>query len=184
MNRLIGLALFVTVATIVWWSTMGFFNDDNLSQPAQAKHYIEIFMNEFEMTAMNENGAPAYILNGSKYERYNDSDDAIVKQPIIFLLNTDKQWKISADLALVNNKKETVLLKDNVMMQQQNIEPSITVHTQRLLINTKSQIAHTELPVDITQGGSHMTSVGMIYNHMSSELELLSNVSGTLSIHE
>ncbi|MDT8282190.1 MAG: LPS export ABC transporter periplasmic protein LptC [Gammaproteobacteria bacterium] len=178
MKRLIGLALFVTVASIAWWSTMDFFGEDDLTQPAHAKHYIEIFMDKFELTAMSKNGTPAYILNGTRYEQYNDSDDAIVTQPVIFFLNTDKQWKISADLALVNNKKETVLLKDNVLMQQQNIEPSITVHTQRLLIDTRSQIAQTELPVDITRGNSHLTSVGMIYNNISSELEFLSNVSG------
>lgn len=184
MKSQIGLALFVAVAIIAWWSTMVFFDDDNKIQPTQAKHYIEIFMNKFEMTAMNENGTPAYILNGTRYEKYNDSDEAIVNKPVIFLLNTDKQWKISADLALVNNKKETVLLKDNVLVQQQNIEPSITLSTQRLQIDTKSQIAQTESPVDITQGNSRLTSIGMIYNHMSSELELLSNVSGYFSSHE
>lgn len=184
MKRLISLSIFFVVAGISWWSTMDFLDDSGPAQSAQGGHFIELFMNEFEMTAMNEKGEPAYIFNGKHLKKYSDSDDTTVTQPIVFLLNTDKQWKISAELATVNDEKDTVLLTDNVLMQQQDIEPSITIRTQRLLIHTKSQIAQTKAPVDITQGNSRVTSIGMIYNNKNSELELSSNVSGYYSANE
>ena len=63
-------------------------------------------------------------------------------------------------------------------MQQQNIEPAITIRTQSMLIHTRTQIAETRAQVDITQGKSQLTSTGMIYNNITSELELSSSVSG------
>ena len=127
---------------------------------------------------MNENGSPNYILNGSHLQRYNDSDETEVQQPVFNLLQESGRWKVSAENAIINDKNETIQLNDNVIMQQQNIEPAITIRTQRLLINTKTQIAQTQTQVNITQGQSLLKAKGMIFNNLTSELELLSNVSG------
>ncbi len=178
MKRLIGLVVFFAVAVIAWWSTTGNFGEDNLFQAKQSKHYVEIFMNDFEMTAMNDAGTPAYKLKGAHLKRFNNSDDTRVEQPVFHLLDSDKQWIVHADFALLNDKKNTIQLENNVVMQQQNAEPAITIRTRRMLIHTKTQIAQTRAQVDITQGKSQLTSIGMIYNNKTSELELISSVSG------
>jgi len=184
MKRLLRLSIFLIVAGIAWWSTMDIFDSPDQIQQARGKHFIKLFMNEFEMTAMDENGKPAYRINGEHFEQYENSDDATITQPIIFLLDTDNRWKITADQAIVNNTKNTVLLTDNVLIHQQGIEPSITIRTQNLLIHTQKQTAQTEAPVEITQGNSRVNSIGMIYNNKNSELELSSNVSGYYSAYE
>jgi lipopolysaccharide export system protein LptC len=178
MKQLISLVVFIAVAIIAWLSTTAKFGDDDLLQQTQSKLYVEIFMNDFEMTAMNESGAPAYILNGKYLERYNDSDDTKIEQPIIQLLESGNQWIINADSALLNDKNDTIQLMNNVVMQQQNIEPAVTIRTQSMLLHTKTQIAETQVQVDIKQGKSQLTSTGMIYNNITSELELNSSVSG------
>lgn len=177
MKSLISLVVFVTVAIIAWWSTTRYFGDDDLP-PAQSKSYVEIFMNEFEMIAMNENGTPAYRLNGKHLERYNNSDDTRIDQPVIKMLETGNQWIVTADFALLNDKEDTIQLNDNVVMQQQNIEPAVTIRTQSMLFDTKTQIAQTNARVNITQGKSQLTSTGMTYNNITSELELKSSVNG------
>lgn len=178
MKSFISLSIFFVIAIIAWWTITKDFNNDDQSGLAKSKQYIEMFMNEFEMTAMNETGTPNYILKGSHLERYNDTDETLVRQPVFRILEANNQWKINADSAIINDRNETLLLKDNVVMQQQNIEPSITIRTQRLMIQTKEQIAKTKARVEITHGGSLMTSNGMIFNNLTSELELSSNVSG------
>lgn len=178
MKRLITLVVFIALPIVAWWSTTDDFGGDDLFQQIQSRHYVEIYMNDFEMTAMNESGTPAYILNGNLLERYNDSDESRIEQPVFHLLDPDKQWRVSADFAIVNDENDTIQLTDNVLMQQQNIEPAITFRTQSMLIHTKTQIAQTQAPVDITQGESQLKSTGMIYNNITSELELLSSVNG------
>ncbi len=178
MTRLISLVGFLGVAIIVWWSATGNFGDNALLQTPQSEHYIEIFMNDFEIVTMDDNGTPAYKLNGKQLKRYNDSDQAEIELPVFYLLDTKSPWIVSADSALVNNKNNTITLKDNVLMQQKNSEPAITIRTQSLRIHTKTQIAQTQAQVAITRGKSQLTSSGMIYNHITSKLELNANVSG------
>lgn len=178
MKRFIGFVVFFAVAVIAWWSTTGNFDEQDLFQPTPGKRYVEIFMNDFEMTAMNDNGIPAYKLSGKHLKRYNDSDDTRVEQPVFQLLDSNKQWLVHADYALLNDKKNTIQLENNVVMQQQNAEPAITIRTRRMLIHTRTQVAQTQAQVDISRGKSQLTSIGMIYNNKTSELELSSSVSG------
>lgn len=177
MKPLISLVAFIAVAVIVWWTTSGNLNNDSL-QPSSDNRYLKAFMNNFEMVTMNEDGVPSYKLNGKRLKRYNNTDEAEIEFPVFHLLDTESPWVISADSALVNDKNNTVVLKNNVLMQQKNIEPAIAIRTQSLLIHTKTQVAQTQAQVTITQGKSQLTSNGMIYHHITSELELNANVSG------
>ncbi|MCK4675907.1 MAG: LPS export ABC transporter periplasmic protein LptC [Gammaproteobacteria bacterium] len=178
MKHAINLSIFLILAITAWWSITADYNNTRQLQQDENKVYAEIFMNEFEMTAMNENGKPHYILNGLHLQRYSNSDNTEIKQPVFQLLQENKQWKVSANKALINDKNETLQLIDNVVMQQQNTESAITIRTQNLSINTNTQITQTQAPVDITRGKSRIKSNGMIFNNITSELELSSNVTG------
>lgn len=183
MKSLISFSIFIIIAVIVWWSITEDFSGHQLQQ-TDNKPYVEIFMNEFELTAMDESGVPNYTLHGAHLQQFNNSDDAEIEQPVFHLLQHNAQWKINADIAILNNKNKTIQLKNNVLMQQQNIEPAVSIRTQSLLVHTKTQIAQTQALVNIKQGLSQMKSTGMIYNNITSELELSSNVSGDLLPHE
>ena len=178
MKHLISLSVFLVLAILVWWSITSTYKDTDPIQVTSGTDYAEIFMNKFEMTSMDKNGKPNYILNGAYLNRANDSDDTIIQQPVFQLFQENKQWEISAKNAIINDKKETLELRDNVLMQQKNANPGITIRTQFLSIHTRTQIARTQLAVVISHGKSRLTSDGMIFNNMTSELELSSNVTG------
>ena len=184
MKHFLTLGVFIAVAFMAWWSTSGKHSETQQTQQTADQRYLELFMNVFEITAMDASGTPAYILNGKHLEKYSDSGDTEIQQPVLQLLQKDintksnGQWKISADNAIVNDEKEIIQLKENVIMQQLNSEPPVFIYTQNLLINTKTQVAQTEDLVEVIQGESHLKSEGMIFNNTSSELELSSNVSG------
>jgi len=178
MKRFISFSIFFIISIIVWWTITEYTGDDYQTRKASSSRYVEVFMNEFELTAMDDAGNPDYTLNGSHLQRFNDSNETEIKKPIIQFLQQSGQWKVSAENAVINNKDETIRLNTNVVMQQQNIEPAITFRTQSLLLNTKTQIAKTNEPVEIVQGISSIKSDGMIFNNMTHELELSSNVNG------
>ena len=184
MKHAISLSIFVVLAFIVWLSITTGYNDNNQFKQAKNKLYTEIFMNEFEIISMNENGTPNYILKGSHLQRTKGSDNTEIQQPEFQLLQEDKHWTVVADHAIVNDKHETIQLKNNVIMQQKNTVPAVTIRTQYLFINTRTQIAQTKALVDLTQGNSRLTSNGMIFNNNTSELELSSNVNGYFSPHD
>jgi LPS export ABC transporter protein LptC len=182
MKQAISLSISLGLAVLVWLSMTT--NDNDLLQQTSNEDYVEIFMNDFELTAMNENGKPDYILNGSHLKRYANSDDTEVQQPVIHLLQENSQWEIVAEQAIINYKTNTIKLKNNVVMQQQNTEPTVTIRTQFLSIHTKTQIAQTKAFVELTQGDSRLRSNGMIFNNTNGQLELLSKVHGYYSSHD
>lgn len=180
MKTPISLIISLFLAVIIWWSITENYEEEQL-EIDQSASYVEIFMNEFEIIAMGDNGLPSHILNGAYLQRHNDSDETEIQQPVINLLQKNGQWKINADNAIINDKNDTIRLNNNVIMQQQNVEPPVTIHTETLLINTQTQIAQTQAKVNITQGKSLLESYGMIFNNITHELELSSNVSGYYS---
>jgi lipopolysaccharide export system protein LptC len=183
MKGLVSFSLFIFIAIIVWWSITEDFSGRQLQQTSN-EPYLEIFMNDFELTAMDENGAPGYILQGSRLQQFNNSEDTEIEQPVFHLLQKGAQWKITADSAILSNKNKTIRLNNNVFMQQQNIEPAVSIRTQTLLVHTETQIAQTQALINFTQGLSKVKSNGMIFNNITSELELLSNVNGVLLPYE
>ena len=184
MKRIISLSIFLALAVFVWWSITSNYNDSRRLQQSTSTDFAKIFMNKFEMTSMGKDGKPNYILHGSYLQRTNDSDDTNIEQPVFQLFQENKHWEISADNAIINEKKQTIQLETNVLMQQQYIENAITIRTQYLLIHTNTQIAQTETTVNITHGNSRLTSDGMVFNNTTNQLELSSNVSGRFSANE
>ena len=184
MKRFISFSVFLIVSVIVWWTVTEHAGDSNRTQQASGSQYVEVFMNEFELTAMDDTGKPNYTLNGLRLQRLNDSNDTEIKKPVIQFIQQDGQWKISADTAIINNKTETIQLNKNVIMQQQNIEPAVTFRTHSLLLDTKTQIAQTDAPVEIIQGISNIKSNGLIFNNVTHELVLPSNVNGYYQTYE
>jgi len=184
MKGLISFSLFIVIAVIVWWSVTEDFSASHQLQQASDKPYVDIFMNEFELTAMDSSGTPGYILRGLYLQQFNNSDDTEITQPVFHLLQKNAQWIISADNAILNNKKQTIQLSDNVLMQQQNTEPAVNIRTQSLLVHTQTQIVQTQVAVDITQGRSRIKSNGMIFNNITNELELSPNVKSVLFPYE
>ena len=178
MKRSISLGLFIVMCIAVWWSITDDFIEGDKIQITKGKRYVELFMNGFVLTAMDETGRPSYRMNGTRMERYNNSDITEIQQPVLHLLEQENQWLISADIAQLNSKNDTIQLEKNVIMLQQNVEPAMTIRTQKMLIYNQTQIAKSKSPVNITQGISHIKSTGMIYNHKTNKLELTSRVRG------
>ncbi|HHJ34676.1 MAG TPA: LPS export ABC transporter periplasmic protein LptC [Gammaproteobacteria bacterium] len=178
MKRIIRFSIFLLLSIIVWWSITEYSDDDYRLQQASGTRYIEIFMDAFELTSMDDEGRPDYTLNGSYLQKFNDSDVTEIKKPVIHFLQQKGQWTISADFATIDNNTDIIQLETNVVMAQKNTEPAITFRTQNLQIDTKAQIARTDAPVEITQGISRIKSIGMTFDNMSQQLVLSADVNG------
>ena len=86
MKHAISLSIFLALSIVAWWSITTDYKNAHQFQPPTDKVYAEVFMNQFKMTAMNENGTPDYILSGLHLQRYSDSDNTEIKQPVFQLL--------------------------------------------------------------------------------------------------
>lgn len=204
LKGIISLGIFILIAVVAWWTISSNEKSNDLAQQANEEHYVVAYMNDFEMTAMDATGTPGFTLKGTHMERFNHTNETRIQQPVFQLLQSNKQWKISADSAIVNDENETIQLNDNVVMQQlpaaldkehtnkrfaeevNNVESpeqtgtEITIRTPSLLIHTKKQIAETKARVTVTHGSSKIFSTGMVFNNISNEIKLSSNVHGSI----
>lgn len=179
MKRLVSLSIIIIAALIFWGSKI--WEKTQVASTLQDidPHYINLFIRDFTITAMTENGQPGYTLKAKRLEQYNDSEYAVIDEPVIELKKGDEQWQISATTGEIDDANQRLFLYGNVVLQQQNKPQPIRLETEQLEIDTRQQIASSVHTVTIIQQQFHLQSEGMLLNNASGQLELLNSVRGS-----
>ena len=179
MKRLFSFSIIIIAALIFWgsqtWEDTKAIKDLESTDP----HYVDVFIRDFTITAMNEDGQPAYILKAKLFEHYNDSSYAVISEPVINLKQGNQHWLISAKTGEIDDDNQRIILRDSVVLQQQNTSQPIRLETEQLEIDTHQQIAKSTQTVSIIQQEFNLQSEGMILNNASGQLELLNSVEGS-----
>lgn len=178
MKRLFSLSIIIIAALIFWGSqtwekTTAVKNLEDIDP-----HYIDMFINDFSFTAMNEQGEPGYTLRAKRLEHYSDNDFSVIDEPVIQLTQKDKHWLITARSGEIDDDSQKIILRHDVVLQQQNGQHPVRLETELLEIDTVEQIAKSSQTVRIIQQEFHLKSEGMILNNATGELELLKQVEG------
>jgi len=111
-------------------------------------------------------------------EHFNDSGEAEITQPVFNIKKNDSAWVISARRGKIDDNNIWVTLTEDVVMQQTNSDSPLLLKTSKMRFNTKTQIAHSDKRVDITQGALSLKSNGMVFDNKTGDLELLAGVNG------
>ena len=101
MKRLFFLSL---IAALIFLGSQTWESEkaiDNLE--SSDPHYVDVFIRDFTITAMDVDGKPAYTLKAKLLEHYNDSEYTIIDKPDIQLIQGDHRWMISANTGEIND---------------------------------------------------------------------------------
>lgn len=178
MKHLFTLSVFVLIA-LAFWGLQNYEDKKAVTLTDEADpHFVDLFMRDFTLTVMDENGKPSYTLQARYFEHYNDKSRSLIEEPVIHLLQTNNRWVIRAKTGEIDNDHNIIILHENVVMQQQETDFPIHVETSQLVIDTVRQIARSNQIVNIIHKELHLQSDGMILNNASGVLELLANVRG------
>jgi LPS export ABC transporter protein LptC len=178
VKRLLTLSIIVFIA-LAFWGLQNFDEQkDNTASNEVDSHFVDLFMHDFTLTAMNENGNPGYTLQASYFEHYNDGSNSLIEKPVIHLLQDSNSWVITAKSGEIDKDNNLIILHDDVLMQQQQTDTPVQIETSQLKINTTSQIARSDQPVNIVQGKLKLKSKGLILNNSTGVFELLASVKG------
>ena len=176
MKRLFFLSL---IAALIFWGSQTWENKKaSIELESSDPHYVDVFINDFTITTMNENGQPAYILKAKRLEHYNDSEYAVIDEPLIELTQGEHHWLISANTGEIDDANQHIMLRGEVVLQQQGKQQPIRLETEQLEIDIHQQIAKSTQTVSIIQQAFNLQSEGMILNNASGQLELLNSVRG------
>ncbi|MDH5711825.1 MAG: LPS export ABC transporter periplasmic protein LptC [Gammaproteobacteria bacterium] len=177
MKRLFTLS--IIIAALIFWGSQVWEKQKIISTlESSDPHYIDVFINDFTITAMNEAGEPSYTLRARRMEHYNDNQYARLDQPFIEFRQKDQHWLISARNGEIDDDSQLITLRDDVVLQQQGKENPIRLETQHLEIDTRAQLAKSTETVSIIQKEFNLKSEGMILDNATGQLELLREVEG------
>ncbi|MDA3868467.1 MAG: LPS export ABC transporter periplasmic protein LptC [Gammaproteobacteria bacterium] len=178
MKRLFSLSLIIIAALIFWgsqtWERSVSIDTMKDSDP----HYIDVFIRDFTITIMNEEGRPGHTLKARLLEHYNDDDFAIMNKPVLELLQNEHRWTIVAQRGEIADNNQHISLRDEVIIEQRDVPEPIRLETAQLDIDLRRQIATSCRPVNITQRDFQVKSQGLILDNISGQLEFLNHVEG------
>lgn len=179
VKHLFTLSIFIFIA-LAFWGLQSYEQKKTVTVTDEADpHFVDLFMRDFTLTAMDENGKPSYTLQASYFEHFNDSTHSLIEEPVIHLLQANNRWVISAKTGEIDNDHNLIILHNDVVMQQQEIDFPVHVKTSQLEIDTARQIARSSQIVNIIHQEFNLQSEGMVLNNATGELELLASVRGS-----
>jgi lipopolysaccharide export system protein LptC len=143
------------------------------------RHVPDYYMDNFEMTTMDDQGRPSSLLISDKMLHYPDDDSTELTKPTMTLYReTGKPWIVRSDRGWVAADNKLVLLSGNVVINRHsgpNNRP-VTLYTDRLRIHPKTDFAETDQPVTMVSEKRKTTAIGMRAYVRDGQLQLLDDV--------
>ena len=153
--------------------------DPATTEKKKQRHVADYYMDNFEMTTMDDTGRPSSLLVSDKMLHYPDDDSTELNKPIMTMYrDTGKPWIVNAERGWVAADNKLVLLSGNVVINRHsgpNNRP-VTLYTDRLRIHPKTDFAETDQPVTMVSENRKTTAIGMRAYVRDGQLQLLDDV--------
>lgn len=174
------LVLLTVISAITFW----------LSQRAQIveipeasppRHEADVIGENLTIRRYDEQGRIKYRLTTPHLTHFPDDDSSLLKEPVLISYRQDAEpITVTSLQAHVTSKGETVLLIDDVRINRPsgNNRPDLIARMPDLTVQPEAGLASTASPVEITQGESRVTGIGMHIDNNTSILTLDSQVRG------
>ncbi len=173
--------MLIALAALSWWLQRSV---EPVPQQVseQTQHEPDYYMDEFESTALNLEGKPAYKLYADNLKHYASDDSATLERPhLVVFRSEDEFWDIRAESGLVLNGGETVLLQGEVIILRITASDTeaLQIYTSDLTVHPYVKYMKTAAAVKIKDGRGRTAAIGMRADLRQRRVELLSEVRGT-----
>ena len=168
----VSLALLAGLATGSYW----FAERARLSDPTTRTlgHEIDYTAGNITMTRMDATGRGQYTIDADHLVHYADDDTGEFTQPRVVGARADRpQMHVRADRGTTTSDGEEVRLYDNVVFNRaawRGAAPMVAKGPY-MLLNPELETLTTDQPIDVVQGGSHVTANRMHYDNAVRRLE-------------
>lgn len=135
-----------------------------LTPPPPPGHAPDYYFTDATVTTLDAQGKPQATLRAPRILHHPDDDSVEVFSPRgTYFMAGGPPWQVQSDHALLPKGGKLVNFDGHVVMQRAGAKggPPLVVHTDKMSINLDTNIATSADPVEILQGRSQMTGVGM-----------------------
>lgn len=169
------------IVTIAFVSIIHFYSKDDKQQKSSVKNIErpDFYMNDIQTRSMDKSGKIRYTLTAEKVEhRPKDQRSFITKPDILTYKKNKKSWKALANMGEVPDNTNTILLKEDVIVNQNNSNTKhpISAKSDQLTYDIDQEKMITEGKVVITTPSSVIQGEKMIANIKTDTMEIFTNV--------
>ncbi|HEY6773234.1 MAG TPA: LPS export ABC transporter periplasmic protein LptC [Oxalicibacterium sp.] len=151
------------------------------SLPRTVRTDPDFYVQHFNFVRMAQTGEPRYNLTGTELKHYPGDDSYLVQTPVMHSYGKDRPPMVSTSrYATVKNNNSEIRMYDNVHIDRpaSATKPRFQLKTSYLLLLPDEDAMTTPKPVELQQGASVLTGVGMYANNATGEFKLDGNVKG------
>lgn len=178
------LLLFIGILGLLaggtWWLARRITSTESVSVAAPT-HEPDYYFTDAKVTTLDQQGQRAAVMTAPRIVHHPDDDSSEVFEPRFEYFGAgDPPWHGRADHGLMPSGGQLIKLDGNVTMNRAAHDSTapLIIHTDRLTVNLDTNIGSTSDPVQITQGSTYMTGVGMLAYFNDNRMVLQSNVKG------
>ncbi|MGH8397722.1 MAG: LPS export ABC transporter periplasmic protein LptC [Gammaproteobacteria bacterium] len=175
------LTLILALAAGGTWWLLRQVTPPTPQKPAPVSHAPDYYFTDATVTTLNQQGKPEAIMTAPRMLHHPDDDSVEVFTPRIeYFMASGPPWHVQADHGLLPSGGKLVELDGHVQMQRLGVNggPPIIINTNKINVDLNTNIATTSDPVEILQGNSRMTGIGMQAYMKDNRLLLESDVRG------
>ena len=179
-HYLSGIIIAATVA-IATWVLVTTKNNEQQLQSSKQSNQRDAFMKGAKAYRTNADGKVDNKLHASSVTHYPSSQTTDFSSPHYIIYDPPKKpWHITANFGRAYEQQQKIELWGNVKLHQDKgpKNPEITIITEKISYYPKRQYAETDQPIEMTQTGLRVKSVGVRAYLKEGRVELLSKTRG------
>jgi len=179
-TQIFPLLVLTVLAALSFWLRQS-ANDDNPGIAKVLKHEPDAIGENIIARRFDETGRLQYRLVSPHIEHFPDDDSSELKTPTLYNYRHEAPpLSIYGDHARITSKGEVVYLWDNVkaVRPADEARQELIARMPDLTAYPDAGTAFTDSPVEITQGVSWITGIGMNLDNNTSTMVLRSRVRG------
>ncbi len=171
----------IAVLSSLWLAQMG-EREDRIAR--LEGHAPDMTMEEFEVTAMGEDGNPLRRLSAAYMAHYIDTQTKELTHPHLVIYQDDAEpWHVASQRGWVSANDDVLMLLGEVDIWRNNANGKREIHieTEDLRVVPDKEYADTELPATISTPESLTRGTGMRAYLGERRVQLLSDVKTTIN---
>lgn len=178
-RSLTGLLLLLALAAVTWWLLSG-ENDIQPHDAEQTAKTPDYYFNDATITRLGKDGEPRLMLHAERIEHYPQPEHLTFKTITLHHTADDgTRWQVTAQHGAMPEGGKIITLRGDVHIERLQVKPRLTVDTDELTLNTKTNKAMTDKSVIIRQGVNQISGTGLTLWLNDSRIEIHSDVRGS-----
>jgi|GEM_PF-5359654 len=185
-RTLIGIVCLAVVVALIGWRRFAASTSSPGRLPPEASQEADYSLSDFQLTLLDENGAPSMELRGSTMQHDPALERSSFKNPRARMQEAaGVEWDARAESGWVTDDGARVQLAKAVELNRTGASmPELTLKTDALMLYPKDKLARTDAVVALSQPGASLRGQGFSADFASGHYQLNAQVEGNYEIED